>query len=253
MAELEIETRDAVKLVRINRPHRLNALDPDTSIKCRDFFTAAAADDKVRAVIVTGTGSRAFCAGFDLKAAATGAYRDKRVSIGGITKDVAFFKPVIAAINGLAYGGGLELTLACDLRLAVPSATFATPEVKLGVIPGGGGTVRLQDNLPRAVAAEMLLRGRVLSSEEALRFGLVNLVVSPDDLLPKAWQWAAEMAEFPPKALRSAKEVMWRSRGVDMVSALSLEERYSRVLQTSDEARQAAADFSSHRKRDSPP
>jgi len=238
-----VEARGHVRLLRLARPEKLNALDPMTSIRCRDFFRAAADDPDVRAVIVTGTGDRAFCAGFDLSTVAAGAFEQWDVSIGGLTKDVLFPKPVICAVNGLAYGGGCELVLASDLRVAVPSATFAFPEVRHGLIAGGGGTVRLPDQIPWAVASEMLLRSRILRADEALTYGLLNAVVPAADLMDTAWAWAEDLAERSPQALRYTKESMWRSRGMDMVNALELEERYSALVQRSDEAKRGVDAF----------
>lgn len=243
MTGVRVETRGGVRLVRLERPERLNALDRATSAACRDVFAEAARDDDIRVVIVTGSGDRAFCAGSDLKAAHEAGSERADVSIGGITKDVALFKPVIAAINGLAFGGGLEIVLACDLRIAVPTATFAAPEVKVGLIAGGGGVVRLADNLPWAIASEMLLRARVLTADEALRFGLINAVVEPDELLSTAWRWAAEMAAFGPLALRTSKEAMWRTRGTDLFTALEVEERYSDIVKLSADAKEGIDAF----------
>ncbi len=238
-----VERRGAVALLRFNRPERLNALDLDTSRRCRAFFRAAADDDEIRVVVVTGTGERAFCAGFDVKTVPEGAFERWDVSVGGLTKDIHFPKPVIAAVNGLAFGGGFEVMLACDLRLAVPSARFAFPEVRLGLMAGGGGTVRLPDNLPWAIAAEMLLRGRVLEADEALRFGLVNAIVPPEELLDAAWGWADEIAAFSPPALHATKESMRRAHGISIDDALQFEEGFSRLLQMSDDARRTVEAF----------
>lgn len=237
---IETEGRGSVRLLRINRPERLNALDEATNSACKDFFQAAAEDEAVRATIVTGTGDRAFCAGSDLKA---GANQPVKYSVGGITKDVHLFKPVIAAVNGLAFGGGLEIMLACDLRIAVPTATFAVPEVKVGMFAGGGGAVRLAYNLPWAIASEMHLRGRILDAEEALHFGLINAIVDPDELLPTAWGWAEEVANNAPLAVQATKEVQWRSRGMDLISALEVEQQYSTIIKASEDAKEGVEAF----------
>ncbi len=243
-----VEARGYVRLLRLARPEKLNALDRATSIRCRDFFRSAAEDPDVRVVIMTGSGDRAFCAGFDLSTVESGAFDQWDVSVGGLAKDVLFPKPVICAINGLAYGGGFELVLASDLRVAVPSASFALPEVRHGLIAGGGGTVRLPDQIPWAVASEMLLRSRVLHADEAMAFGLVNAVVAPPELMDTAWAWAEELAERSPQALRYTKESMWRSRGMDVINALELEERYSALVQHSDEAKRGVEAFVKRRR-----
>lgn len=237
---IETEQRGHVRLLRINRPDRLNALDYKTNVACKEFFREANEDPDVRVIIVTGTGDRSFCAGSDLK---DGANESTDTSVGGITKDVHIFKPVIAAVNGLAYGGGLEIMLACDLRVAVPTARFAVPEVKVGLFAGGGGTVRLAYNVPWAIASEMHLRGRALGAEEALRFGLINAIAEPENLLDTAWEWADEMASYAPRGMRAAKEVQWRSRGMDLVSALEVEQEYSRGVKASQDATEGVTAF----------
>lgn len=237
---IETEQRGHVRLLRINRPDRLNALDYKSNVACKEFFREASADPDVRAIIVTGTGPRAFCAGSDLKA---GANESTDTSVGGITKDVHIFKPVIAAVNGLAYGGGLEIMLACDLRLSVPTARFAVPEVKVGLFAGGGGAVRLAYNVPWAIASEMHLRGRALDAKEALQFGLINAVVEPYDLLPTAWEWADEVASYAPLGIRAAKEMQWRSRGMDLIGALEIEQEYSRGVKASQDAQEGVDAF----------
>ena len=241
---MEVEQRGAIRMLRINRPDRLNALDEESNRACKEFFEGVRDDPEVRAAIITGTGDRSFCAGSDLKA---GANSPMKVSVGGITKDVHIFKPVIAAINGLAFGGGLEIVLACDMRIAVPSATFAVPEAKVGLFAGGGGAVRLAYNLPWAIASEMHLRSRVLGAEEALHFGLINKIVEPDELIDTTWRWAEEAASHAPLALAAAKEVQWRSRGMDLMSALAIEEEYSTRIKTSKDAAEGVEAFQQKR------
>lgn len=232
--------------VRIDRRERLNALDDAASARLREIWRELAARAEVRAAIVTAAGERAFCAGADLKDGHV-APRVDPPPVGGLTKDLPLFKPVIAAVNGLAYGGGLELMLATDLRVAVPEATFALPETRWGLIPGGGGTVRLPYNVPWAIASEMILRGRVLDAEEALRFGLVNALAPRAELLDVARGWAHEIAARGPFATRTAKEVMWRSRGMDPDVALRMEERFSYATHVGAEAAEGVAAFAERR------
>lgn len=243
MSGIETEERNHVRLLRLTRPSRLNALDQETSAACRDVFREWNQDDDVRAIIVTAEGERAFCAGSDLKAMDELGGEPDGVSIGGITKDVLVFKPVIAAVNGLAYGGGLEIVLACDLRLAVPTARFGLPEPKVGLIAGGGGAVRLRDNLPWAIAADVLLRGRVLDADEALRYGLINEIVDREDLIETAWQWGNDVASLAPLAVQATKETMWRTRGMDLPTALSVEQNYLDLVKRSDDAREGVDAF----------
>jgi len=258
---VELDRQGPIWIIRINRPSHLNALDPESSSECLAYFREGVDDSSLRVVIVTGAGERSFCAGFDLSAmnypagnedsAVGGSVKEGSassggeggVSVGALTKDIYFPKPVIAAVNGLAYGGGLELMLACDLRIAVPHATFALPEVGLGLIAGGGGTVRLPSQIPWAIAAEVLMLGRVLSADEALDLGLINRIVEPDDLLPAAIDLAGELARRSPDALRYTKASMWRSRGMTIADALELEQGYSELVQRSAEAQQGVASF----------
>lgn len=250
MSGIETEGRGHVRLLRFTRPARLNALDAETNAACRDVLRGWSEDDDVRAIIVTGAGDRAFCAGSDLKAMQEAGGEEGGVSIGGLTKDVLLFKPVIAAVNGLAYGGGLEVVLACDIRLAVATARFALPEPKVGLIAGGGGVVRLRDNLPWAVASDVLLRGRVLDAEEALRHGLINEIVEPSVLVDTAWDWAEEIASLAPLAVRATKEAMWRTRGMDLQTALSVEQNYLDLVKRTRDAKEGVDAFVEQRRPD---
>jgi enoyl-CoA hydratase/carnithine racemase len=248
-----VEINHGVAVVCIDRPDRLNALDAAANERLVDVWTQLHADDSVRVCIVTGTGDRAFCAGSDLKAAAEGSVVLDPAPVGGLTKGQPFFKPVVAAVNGLAYGGGLELMLATDLRIAVPAATFALPEVRWGLIAGGGGLVRLPFNLPWAIASEMVLRGRVLTADEAWRFGLINAIVEADKLMATALDWAREIAELSPIACRTSKETMWRSRGMDPDAALLFEERMSYAVQMQPDAAEGLTAFAARRTEQRPP
>ncbi len=243
---IEVETRGRTAVVTLNRPERLNALDEEHNSRLLKVWRELAASSSIRAVVITGAGDRAFSAGFDLKSVADGYPLDP-TPVGGLTKGIDFWKPVIAAVNGLAYGGGLEIVLASDLRVAAAHATFAVPEVRWGLIPGGGGAVRLPYNVPYAIAADMVLRGRVLSAEEALRFGLVNAVVPAEDVRDTALEWAQQVAEMGPLAVRTAKETMLRTRGMDIPNALRLEERMSYAVQVSEDAAEGVRAFAGRR------
>jgi E-phenylitaconyl-CoA hydratase len=175
--------------ITIDRPEAMNAIDPETHQALIEAWTRFRDEDGAWVAIFTGAGDKAFSAGADLKKmipAAFGTAGQRRghndLGLGGITRGLEIWKPMIAAVNGPCLAGGLELALACDLRIAVPHATFGLPEVRWAIMPGAGGTQRLPRAIPLAKAMELILMARTLTAEEALRWGLVNAVVPPADL-----------------------------------------------------------------------
>jgi enoyl-CoA hydratase len=206
---LEYEKRDAIALVRLNRPQRLNAIDSEMLSELLQVVEAVQGDEAVRAVVFTGNG-RAFSAGADIArlvelegpAEALGFLERIQTTFGRI-EDLG--RPTIAAVNGLAYGGGLELALVCDLRILAADASLGVPEIKIGALPGAGGTQRLSRILPEAIAKQMLYFGEPLSAERCLAYGLVNQVVPREQVLETALDWARKLAALPPLALRCAK------------------------------------------------
>lgn len=208
---LHYEAGDGVALVRLARAEKLNAINARLVAELRAVIETVRGDSGVRALVVTGTG-RAFSAGADISELAVlpGApeflrFSEEIQTAFGTLEDLAV--PTVAALNGLAHGGGLELALACDLRVIARDATLALPEIKLGVLPGAGGTQRLPRLLPTAVAKEMLYLGEVLDGEAALRLGLVNAVVARERVLDEALALARRLAALPPLALRAAKRL----------------------------------------------
>jgi len=208
---LHYDATDGVGLIRLTRPEKLNALNARMVAELGAVLERVRKDASVRALVVTGTG-RAFSAGADIAelAALSGTEEFLRF-IEAIQTTVAMLEdlplPTIAALNGLAHGGGLELALACDLRIGASEATLALPEIKLGVLPGAGGTQRLPRLLPVAVAKELLFLGGSLGSEAALRLGLVNAVVPREHVMAEAVALAQRLAALPPLALRAAKRL----------------------------------------------
>ena len=213
---------NGVLTITLDRP-KANAINVPTSQALYGAFAQLNDDPALRVGILTGTG-RFFSAGWDLAGATQGEAIDADHGPGGFAGLTEFFslqKPVIAAVNGLAMGGGFELALAADLIVASDTAEFALPEVKLGMVADSGGVLRLPRRLPRAIALEMLLTGRRMGALEAARWGLVNRVVDPDQLLEAAQALAQEMVLAAPLALAAVKEVISATDGQAIEAAYS--------------------------------
>jgi enoyl-CoA hydratase len=204
-----IEKADGIATITINRPDALNALNEETVRELLARFEDAENDPAIKAVIITGAGDRAFCAGADLNMMkGAGAVRGTELSrIGQRLGDYieAMAKPVIAAINGYALGGGIELAMACDIRLASENAQIGQPEINVGLIPGWGGTQRLPRYVGKGIAKEMIFTGKRIDAKTAERMGLVNTVVPPDQLRAKAKELATELIGKPPIAIKLSK------------------------------------------------
>ncbi|GAA2594531.1 crotonase/enoyl-CoA hydratase family protein [Dactylosporangium fulvum] len=210
------ERRGRVVLLTIDRPQRRNSLDHATLDQVSSGLRAAAADPEVRVVVLTATGERAFSAGLDLKAVAEAGMPDPATSPLHLLRG-GFPLPVLAAINGPAVGGGFELALACDLRVAAEHAYFALPEVALGIAATEGGT-ELPLRIPLAVALEIGLTGDKLSAARAYELGLVNRVVPGPEVLATAIALAERIAEHSPEAVRTTKDLMYRSIAIDQAT-----------------------------------
>jgi len=212
---IEYEVSDQIATVTIDNPERLNALDEEHLQGLLQAFNDAASDSSVRAIILTGAGEKAFVAGANIKQmsvmSSEEALRFARLghAVGAAIERVP--QPVIAAIHGFALGGGCELALACDIRLASTTAVFAQPEVGLGIPPGWGGTQRLPKLVGKGVASELIFTGRRVKADEALRIGLVNAVHDVEDLMPKAREMALSIAANSPAAVRLSKRLIVRS------------------------------------------
>ncbi len=212
------EAREGVLVITLDRPSA-NAIDVATSLALHDAFARLEADPDLRVGIVTGAGERFFSAGWDLKAAAAGEAVDADHGPGGFAGLTELFdrrKPVIAAVNGMAFGGGLELALAADLMVVADHAELALPEVRVGVVADSGGLLRLPQRLPAAVARELLLTGRRMGADEAARWGLANRVVPMDSLLDAALELAGEIVAGAPLAVAAVQEVLAATAGLDV-------------------------------------
>jgi enoyl-CoA hydratase/carnithine racemase len=233
------ENPNDVLLATLDRPEVANAFDTRAALELCELFERVPAEQRYRCVVITGAGDRAFCAGADLKernSLSDDQWRSQHETFERMfcaVRDCPI--PVIAAVNGAAYAGGLELVLHCDFAYASTTAKFALTEVSLGIIPGGGGT----QTLPRVVgerrAKELILTARPFSAEEALAWGVVNKLCDPADLLREALAAADRVASLAPLALRQAKYAIHQGLHRDLASAMQLEvEAYNRLVGTED-------------------
>jgi enoyl-CoA hydratase len=261
-SHLLIDRTDGVMTLTMNRPAAKNALSPEMLCRLAAAWHELRDTQALRVAILTGAGSEDFSAGGDLKRTmplVTGARQpedewderlmaDLRQFTDAILRGFELYKPVIAAVNGNALGGGTEMTNACDLRVAATHAVFGTPEAKVGLLPGGGSISRLPRQVPYAKAMELLLLGDPISADEALAMGLVNWVVPSDQLITKARAVAARLADNGPLALQKIKEGVLRTSGLPLPAALAVEDEVSVAVLTSRDAREGPRAFKEKRK-----
>jgi enoyl-CoA hydratase/carnithine racemase len=235
-----------VAVVVFNRPEVRNAIDAETTLALNDVFDDLATDDDVRAVVLTGAGDVAFSAGADMKARVppTGGVAAGRAANGfaGITRR-DFPKPLLAAVNGFALGGGLEIVLACDLVIAEEHATFGLPEVSRGIIAAAGGAVRLATRIPRALALEMGLTGSPISAPRAHEIGLVNRVVGKGEGVSTAVQVAEEICRNAPVAVRVTKQLMRESLDHPEEEMWRRQTEYAKAVHASEDSREGMRAF----------
>jgi crotonobetainyl-CoA hydratase len=211
---IKVEKKGHLTIVQINRPDVRNAVNPPTSIEMQDAFEEFNNDPNAWVAILTGTGDKAFSAGNDLKYDALTPPEEAREArskvkwgMGGLTHNYGIKKPLIAAVNGFAFGGGFEMALACDIIIASDKATFRLPEPLVGRIPAGGGVVRIVRQMPFHVGMDVLLSARRLSAQEALHYGIVSRVVPHDQLMQEAEKVAQDIMECSPLGIMSIKEM----------------------------------------------
>jgi enoyl-CoA hydratase len=241
------ERKTSLAIVRLDRPEKRNALTRAMMIELAAVFTKLNAEPKLRAIILTGAGEQAFCAGTDIAELASVAAADAReASERGQTlcNQIENCRvPVIAAINGIAAGGGCELALACHLRIAALHARFSLPETKLGLIPGYGGSPRLAREVGSGRALAAMLSARAIDAREALQVGLVNQVVPAAELLSSAESLAREIAALAPLAVRACLEAVTRGSELPLAEGLALESQLFAALFASDDVREGTQAF----------
>jgi enoyl-CoA hydratase len=251
-ANLLYELQDNVALVTVNRPEKLNPLNIDTINALEACFRDIAADAAVKAVILTGAGEKSFVAGADInQLTGLSAIQGRDWGLRGqrvFSQIENLPKPVIAAINGYALGGGLELAMACHIRIASGNAKLGQPEVKLGIVPGYGGTQRLPRLVGKGRALEMLLTGDPLTAEEACRIGLVNRVVSREELLPAARQLVGRILENGPVAVALCLQAVQRGMEMPLEAALEWEASQFGLSCATEDLREGTRAFLEKRK-----
>ena len=223
---LRMETGDRVATITIDRPEKRNALNGQVRAELMEALDVLEPDDDVRVVIITGAGDNAFVAGADIGEFAERTPLEQRRAMEGrraFTAVATFPKPVIASINGYALGGGCELAMACDLRIAARGARLGQPEVNLGILPGGGGTQRLPRLVGLGRAMRLILTGELITAEEAHTIGLVDVLVDDDQLADRTRQLAASIAKHSPVALKLIKEAVRASAEMPLSAGLELE------------------------------
>lgn len=247
---VRVESHGHIRIITIDRPEARNAINRETRAGLEKAFTAFVSDDAARVAVLTGAGDKAFSAGADLKEMNPAERADPAYTappFGYITRDFHTDKPIVAAINGVAFGGGLEMVLACDLRIAADHVQMGLTESKWALLPGGGGTQRLAREIPRAIALEMLMTGAPIPAARAYELGLVNAVVPSAELMTRALQLAETIAANGPLAVRAAKKAVDEGADLPLKEALALEQRLSKALFATSDAAEGPRAFAEKR------
>lgn len=258
MPDLIYEKRDGIARITLNRPERRNAFSPESIVRLAEAWIDFRDDDSLRVAILTGAGEQAFCAGGDLGTLLpllTGAKQPEdewgerlMADLGhymsaALLRPFELYKPIIAAVNGYALAGGMELLQATDIRIASSRASFGLSETQRGLVPGGGSMVRLPRQVPWCKAMEILMTGDPLPAEEALRIGFVNEVVAPEELMPRAEAFAARLAANGPVAVAAVKEAALRTSGLPLEDAYRVEAEVSARVTATEDAREGPRAF----------
>ncbi len=252
LESIVIEKKDYIALVTINRAEALNAFNFDTLCELQAAVEAIRTDSNVRVVIFTGSGDKAFSVGADLKERKTLTDIEVRRNLYKIGEVFSLIdqlpQPTIAAMNGYAFGGGMELALACDFRFAVSGTLMGLTETSLAIIPGAGGTQRLPRLIGESKALELILTAKRITSEEALEYGILNKVVEQEKLLNTSFEFAEEMLANGPLAIQQAKFAIKQGMGVDLQTGLQMERKAYEVIIPTEDRLEALTAFSDKRK-----
>jgi enoyl-CoA hydratase len=246
------EKSEGIATITLNRPEALNAWSQELAQEFRNAIEDTQKDENVKAVIITGAGEKAFSAGADIKAM-KGMTALKARALSQMGYEIcniieSLEKPVIAAINGYALGGGMEVSMACDFRIASEKARMGQTEINIGLIPGWGGTQRLPRLVGKARAKELVYTGKIIDANTAFLLGLVNKVVSAEELMKVAKEFAKELADKAPVALKVAKSLIERGTDIDLKSALALEREGFGVVASSEDLQEGVSAFIEKRK-----
>ncbi|MDZ4230316.1 MAG: enoyl-CoA hydratase-related protein [Dehalococcoidales bacterium] len=239
---VDYQKEGRIAVFTINRPDVMNAINADVSQEMNEAMIDFRDDSELWVGIITGAGEKSFSAGADITGFRPGPATARQGTAERVRAD-QIWKPFIAAINGYALGGGLELAMTCDIRIAAEHASLGLPEVTIGFMPGGGGTQRLPRFIPRAKAAEMLLMGQRIDAQEAYRIGLVNKVVPLDRLMPAAREWAETICRAGPLGVRAVKEAMIKGYSLPLEEGLLLERDLANHIRTTADFMEGARAF----------
>jgi enoyl-CoA hydratase/carnithine racemase len=245
------EKQGRIAVVTINRPERMNALHPPANFELHEIWDDFERDPDVWIGVLTGTGDKAFSAGNDLKYTAEhgmGMVRSADTGFGGITARTTCWKPIIAAVNGFALGGGFEMALACDIIIAAEHARLGLPEPRVGLMAGAGGVHRLPRMIPHKIAMGYMLTGRHMTAQEAHRWGIVNEVVPLAELMPTVQRWANEILECAPLSVRASKQAALMGLGHPLEIALHLNYTEVTKMRRSEDTVEGPRAFAEKRK-----
>jgi dehydration protein DpgD len=245
------EKKDRIGIVTVNRPERMNALHPPANLELHEIWNEFERDPDVWVGILTGAGDKAFSAGNDLRYTAEHGrdmVRFAETGFGGLANRTTCWKPIIAAVNGYALGGGFEMALACDIIIAADHARVGLPEPKVGLMAGAGGVHRLPRMIPQKIAMGYILTARHMTAQEAHRLGVVNEVVPLADLMPTAMKWAQEILDCSPLSIRASKQAALMGLGHPVDVAMRMNYTEAEKLRRSEDTVEGPRAFAEKRK-----